>query len=66
MKRLNITWNVGIDENGQIMTKRQSVNLPDEVTAADAESIASILNKYSKYEILEAQLLTSERVGDYQ
>ncbi|MFN3692367.1 MAG: hypothetical protein ACK4R7_05705 [Fervidobacterium sp.] len=65
MKRLNITWNIGIDENGKILTKRQNINLPEEVTTADAESIANILNKYSKYEILEAQLLTTESVGDY-
>lgn len=65
MKRVAIVWNVGSDENGKPILKRQNLNVPDVVTVEDARVLIAILDKYSKYEVLDGEIIVTESVGDH-
>lgn len=64
MKRLSVRWIVGYDENNEPIFRRQSILVDDNFDVANAQAVVDMLDKYSKYACRDAQLVTTESVGD--
>ncbi|WP_448375338.1 hypothetical protein [Fervidobacterium sp.] len=64
MKRLSVRWIVGYDENNEPVFRRQSIAVDDSFDIANAQQVVDILDKYSKYTCKDAQIITTESVGD--
>jgi hypothetical protein len=64
MKRLVLRWVVGFDENNEPIYRRQNITVSDDFSPENAQTVVSILDKYSKYMCESAQIVTTESVGD--
>jgi len=49
MKRLVLRWVVGFDENNEPIYRRQNITISNDFSPENAQTVVSILDKYSKY-----------------
>ena len=63
MKRLRITWLTGeTDENGNPITRRQTIAVSDEADVPNMQNAVSSLSKLTTYTLSDAYLITFEEV----